>query len=153
MTVGNWITTYTADPALARLCDRHYSRKTVGSRRFHPPGKTIELYIPGRLWPFECAAGWVWWLGYRRDSFTGWIANSLFRNEASGVLSSELIREAVEIAVERWGPPELGFDTYVWPEKLQSVNPGYCYVMAGWHRGGWTRDGKKRRLYLPADEV
>ena len=78
---------------------------------------------------------------------------SAFRNDGSGYQSSDLIREAVEIHLEVWGPPQGGFDTYVWPRKLPGTNPGYCYLMAGWHKGGWSKDGQKRRLYLPVAEV
>ena len=154
---NRWQKSYRADPALARLFDRHYSRVKVGSRQFHPPGQAIELYIPGPLWPFQVEAGWVWWRPHpekanRYDGYDGWTCCSAFRNESSH-LSSSLILEAVQVHLDLWGPPEHGFDTYIWPEKLRSTNPGYCYLVAGWHKGGWTKDGRKRRIYLPIEEV
>ena len=152
-----WEQTYHFDPALSRLFDGHYSRGKPGARQFRPPGQGIQLYIPAPDWPFHASAGWVWWRPHpekanRYDGYDGWTCCSAFRN-LSGVLSSELIREAVRIGLELWGPPEHGFDTYVWPEKLRSTNPGYCYLQAGWHKDGWSKDGKKRRLYLPVDEA
>jgi len=80
------------------------------------------------------------------DGYNGWWLNALFRNETS-YLSSDLIREAVQWAEDDWGPAPLGFDTYVWPDRLRSTNPGYCYLMAGWSKGACSKDGKKRRLY------
>ena len=150
----HWQLSNETDPAIARAADRHYSRKTRGHRRFMPPGYKIVLYIQAPTWPFEVAAAWGWWrppTPKRMDGYDGWYNCSLFRNESSGILSSVLILEAVEWANEIWGLPEHGYDTYVWPEKLQSSNPGYCYLKAGWRRshGQWSKDGKKRRLYLP----
>ena len=144
------------------MADRHYSRKTIGSRQFAPPGRKLVLYIPGPLWPFEVAAAWVWWHPHenapigrngcrRADGYDGWYNCSLFRNESAPVLSSELIREAVDLVNKEWGLPPYGYDTYVWPEKLRSINPGYCYQKAGWLKDGWSKDGKKRRLYLPIE--
>ena len=46
MTDRRWQTTYHFDPALARLFDGHYSRRTVGAPQFRPPGQGIQLYIP-----------------------------------------------------------------------------------------------------------
>lgn len=149
-----WQRTNRGDIAIARLADRHYSRKHIGARQFHPPGQSIVLYVPGPSWPFEVAAGWVWWRPYpgkatRYDGYDGWYNCSLFRNEGCGVLSSDLIREAVDWVNAIWGLPEQGYDTYVWPTRLRSTNPGYCYLQAGWSKDGWSKDGRKRRLYLP----
>src|SRR3990167_8510102 len=105
-----WVITSKADPAVARLADRHYSRQHPGSRQFCPPGMTLILYIPGPTWPFEVWAGWAWWHPHpnapmgRYDGYDGWWACSLFRNE-SPYRSSELIKEAVEIVNQVWGLP------------------------------------------------
>ena len=151
-----WERGHKYSPWVARMADRHYSRQTPGSRQFHPPGQSVVLYVPGDQFPFQCAAAWVWYRpqpgkAQRFDGYDGWWQCSLFRNE-SEILSSELVEEAVEWVDEIWGKPPHGYDTYVWPEKIQSRNPGYCYQVAGWHRDGWSRDGLKRRLYLPVAE-
>lgn len=148
-----WQRTKRFDPAVARMADRHYSRQKKGSPQFCPPGQPIVLYIPGPQWPFEVAATWVWWRphpdkAHRFDGYDGWHQCSLFRNE-SRHLSSGLIKAAIPWANEVWGIPKYGYDTYVWPEKLRGTNPGYCYQMAGWKKNGWSKDGKKQRLYLP----
>ncbi len=54
---------------------------------------------------------------------------SVFRNEGAG-RSSALIAAADEIAFARW-PGERHY-TYVNPRKVRSVNPGYCFLQAGW---------------------
>ncbi len=148
----NWRRTGRADPAMAKLADKHYSRQTVGSPQFSPPGQVITLIVP-EFWPYKAAAGWVWHRPHpdveakRMDGFDGWHNCCFFRNE-SDLLSSELIQEAIGWADEEWGVPKFGYDTYVWPEKIQSSNPGYCYQKAGWTKAGWSKDGKKRRLVL-----
>lgn len=149
-----WQGSYVADPAVARLADSHYSRKTPGSRQFAPPGKKLVLYVAGPEWPFRAWAGWVWWQGkkIRESEWNGWFHNTLFRNE-SPYLSSDLIREAVIIARNCWGDPPNGFDTYVDVNKIRSSNPGYCYQQAGWHKGELSKTRRKLRLYLPTAEL
>lgn len=153
-----WQRTGRADPAVARLADDHYSRQKRGARQFSPNGRVVTLYLVGPQWPFRAAAGWVWWhpklgVAERKDGFTGWWQCSFFRNE-SDRLSSELIQEAIPWVIEAWGLPPFGFDTYVWPDKIRSTNPGYCYQKAGWTlTDHWTQDGKKRRLYLPVEAL
>lgn len=147
-----WLPTKRADPAVARLADDHYSRQSKGHRQFSPPGQVIVLYVHGDHWPFRAAAGWVWHRPHpekakRMDGYDGWYSCSFFRNE-SEYLSSDLILQAVEWVLMLWGAPEHGFDTYVWPAKIRSSNPGYCFQRAGWEKNGWSSDGIKRRLYL-----
>lgn len=31
---------------------------------------------------------------------------------------------------------------YVTPARLRSTNPGYCFLVAGWRRCGWTKSGR-----------
>lgn len=148
-----WKQTNHFDPAVARMADRHYSRQTQGSRQFRPPGQSVVLYVPGPRWPFECEAAWVWWRphpekAHRYDGYDGWWNCSLFRNE-SAYLSSTLIRAAIPFVIAAWGWPPHGFDTYVDRRKIRSTNPGYCYLVGGWHKNGFSKDGYKQRLFLP----
>jgi hypothetical protein len=65
----------------------------------------------------------------------------LFRKEVPGV-ASEFIIEAV--AATRWywpDTPEWGMVSFVDPKKVESENPGYCYLMAGFERDGETEGG------------
>jgi hypothetical protein len=67
------------------------------------------------------------------------ICCTVFRNEGAG-LSSELIREADDLAWHRW-PGQRHF-TYVADDQVRSRNPGYCFLKAGWQRCGRNRDGR-----------
>jgi hypothetical protein len=40
--------------------------------------------------------------------------------------------------------------TYVDPGKIRSSNPGYCYLMAGWHPHGYSKK-RRRRLLVKND--
>ena len=64
---------------------------------------------------------------------------ALFRNEGH-VLSSTLIREAVQIVFDRWGPDRCW--TFVNPLRIRSTNPGCCFIKAGWRRCGVSKTGK-----------
>ena len=134
------------DPTGCALADRHYSRRTIGSDQFMPPGQTIVLLSR------DGKAVWGWW---RPDPASGIVAMNgldgwtctIFRNEGS-TLSSELILDA-ELAI-----PEVGYDvgldgylTYVWDSKIRSVNPGYCFKIAGWKVRGRSADGRKTLLW------
>ncbi len=80
------------DPRAAALADRHYSRRTVGSPQFMPPGETIVLLAPA------ADAVFGWWRPHPRsgikamNGLDGWTC-TIFRNE-SQALSSHLILEA-----------------------------------------------------------
>ena len=74
----------------------------------------------------------------RMDSQTGYNC-ALFRNE-SDRLSSEIILEAEQMAFDKWGPNRCY--TYIDQTKIKSVNPGYCYKMAGWKQEGISKGGK-----------
>ncbi len=64
---------------------------------------------------------------------------SVFRNEGP-VISSDLILEAEQLAWSRW--PEQRLFTYIWDDRVQSVNPGYCFKIAGWRTCGRNKDGR-----------
>ena len=130
------------------LADRHYSRRTIGSPQFMPPGQTIVLLSQDR------DAVFGWWRpdpssGIRAmNNLDGWTC-TIFHSE-SGVKASDMILDA-ECAID-----ELGFDcgpdgllTYVWNEKVKSRNPGYCFKCAGWRIAGKSADGKKTLLRKP----
>jgi hypothetical protein len=130
------------DAECAALADRHYSRQTVGDRQFMPPGRTIVI----RNQTGTILFGWNWQYAHkRRDRQDGYCCN-IFRNEST-TRSSEIIRECVAIAFDRWGPDRVF--TYVDPTKIRSANPGYCFKQAGWTFLRRTHSG----LHLLAKEV
>jgi hypothetical protein len=143
-----WEITTKGDPECALLADRHYSRRTIGSPQFMPPGQTIILKHEGtavfgwhRPHPNSGIKQW--------NKLDGWTC-TIFRNE-SNHLSSEMILEAEKVFGEIGmdvGPD--GFITYVWDSKVKSDNPGYCFKRAGWCVTGRSADNKKTLLQKEA---
>ncbi len=122
------------DSDMARLADRHYSRRTVGARQFCYAGRKLVLRNT------EGSVLFVWMWPYdelRMDGQTGYNC-VIFRNESQR-RSSEIILEAEQLARDKWGPNR--FYTYVAPDKIQSSNPGYCFQMAGWRKRGYSKSG------------
>jgi hypothetical protein len=134
---GQLMPTKRCDDEMRQLADRHYNRQTPGSAQFIPPGRTLVL---------RDAAGliyWSWvWQDYRQDGQDGYNCCA-FRNE-SPRLASEIILEAEQHAIARWGPGRMF--TYINPDAVRSTNPGYCYLKAGWHKHGYSTE--RRRLLL-----
>jgi hypothetical protein len=140
----HWMRVKKSDISCRLLADRHYSRQTIGDKQFCRPGKNIVL---------RTALGdavWVTWQGIRDDGLEAWEC-TIFRNE-SEYLSSELIREAIEITIECWGKlPADGIITTVDPNKIKSINPGCCFKKAGFKVIGETKVNKLLILqYKPA---
>lgn len=123
------------DRECALLADRHYSRRTVGARQFAYSGRKCVLRSADGLvlfvWMFPDPA-------MRMDGQIGY-NNAIFRNESTRQ-SSLVILEAEQHAVAKWGPGRAY--TYIDPEKIASVNPGYCFKCAGWRYVRLSRDGK-----------
>lgn len=124
------------DPEMVAIADRHYSRQKPGTYQFLPPGRTLVLRDVHGFVLFA----WLWQLPqFRDDGETGYCC-AIFRNESTNRLSSDIILEAEEFAIDRWGPNR-GF-TYVDPRKIISPNPGYCFKAAGWSLTRVLPDGK-----------
>jgi hypothetical protein len=137
-----WEITHKGDQECRKLADRHYSRQTIGAKLFTRPGKNLVLRTK------DADAVWVTWQGIRDDGINAWEC-TIFRNE-SRYLSSDLIREAVEITLREWGsPPKDGLITYVDQSKIRSVNPGFCFLKAGWMKDGFSKRRKLLRLKAP----
>jgi hypothetical protein len=122
------------DQECRMLADRHYSRRTPGARQFCYSGRKLVLRDTFGLVLF------VWMYpdpSMRMDGQTGYCC-AIFRNE-SPRRSSDIILEAEKWAFWKWGPNRLY--TYVNPRRIASVNPGYCFKMAGWHYRGTSKSG------------
>lgn len=134
-----WTLSHKYDPDGARLADGHYSRRTPGSPQFMPPGETIVLVTACKT------AVWGWWRPHPASGISamngldGWTC-SIFRNTGP-LRSSDLVlaAERALLVVPTAAPcgPD-GMLTYVWPRKIRSTNPGYCFQVAGWTRAEWT---------------
>ena len=144
-----WIKSHRFDRQVVPLANRHYNRQKVGSPQFAPPGRCVVLRTQ------EYDAFWItsWpYAEYVRHAWAGaWIC-SAFRNE-SGHLSSELIREAIEVTRSIYGdPPELGMVTFVDATKVRHKrDPGRCYLRAGFRHAGMTKGGLIALQLLPQD--
>lgn len=147
-----WRVSHKFDREGAKLADGHYSRRTIGSPQFMPPGETIVLVRDGAVFG--------WWRPDPRsglksmNKLDGWTC-SIFRN-TSALLSSELVLEAeielVNAAKQAPACGPSGMLTYVWDKKVRSVNPGYCFKKAGWITHPTkprSADGKKTLLWKP----
>jgi hypothetical protein len=147
----HWYISDQYDPRVAQLADRHYSRMRPGTRQIAPPGRMLVL-VDQDAYASEVSAVWVSSWPYaamlRRTWATESWMDTLFRNE-SPVLSSELILEAIAATRWYWGmPPRDGIVTIIDQRKVKSVNPGYCYKMAGFQHSGYTQRDRLHILQL-----
>jgi len=130
-----WVPVRDGNDTARAIYHRHYSR-----RRYADGRRPLKIIGPGEylllLW--ADARALFAWRKFLDDSGQKGINCAIFRNEGAG-LSSELIREADGLADERW-PGERHY-TYVNSKRIRSTNPGYCFLMAGWRRCGWTKRG------------
>lgn len=141
---GHWYASWRSDPRAAALYRRHYSaqknarwrRRT--SQNFMGSGETLALLTA------DCTALFAWLhnTAPRLDGQEG-VCCTVFRNEGP-VLSSTLIREADEIAWQRW--PGARHFTYVWDAKVATsrqhgrAKAGWCFRKAGWRACGRNAD-------------
>ncbi len=134
---GHWYATKQTDPVVVCHYLKHYSsedHRHTGAQFQHgisSAGETLTLLTS------DGAAVFLWRKEIRDDEQTG-VGCAIFRNESS-VRSSELIREADELAWSKW-PGERHF-TFVNPSKIRSSNPGACFKFAGWQRCGLSKKG------------
>src|SRR5712691_11368412 len=123
------------DAECALLADRHYSRRTVGSNQFAANGRKLVLRDSQGsvlfVWMFHDPA-------LRFDGQVGYYCQ-IFRNESER-RSSDIIREAEQVAVAKWGPNRAF--TYIDAGKIRSANPGYCFKCAGWRFVRVAKSGK-----------
>ena len=149
-----WHISHRADPRARKLADRHYNRQSIGAPQFVPPGRCLVLLTE--------PADALWITSYPYPEFVkhqwaGALICSCFRNESEH-LSSDLITEAVAATrwyaqqQPNWDLPALGMITFVDALKIRSVNPGYCYKMAGFQKVGSTKGGLIALQMLP-DEM
>ena len=130
-----WIPIKDGDARARGLYHHHYSRYVYADGR-----NPMKIIGPGEymcLLTEDSRALFVWRKFIDASGQKG-INNSIFRNEGD-ILSSLLIREAVEMAWQRW--PGERLYTYIAPKKIRSTNPGYCYLQAGWSKCGMTGKG------------
>lgn len=141
-----WAKSWRADPFVASMADRHYSRKTKGAAQFSPPGRVVVLRAEQAAW----VSLWPQAQFVDHDWPDAWLC-TLFRNEGP-LLSSVLIRQAVAATRHEWpDPPRNGMVTFVNPAKIRAKrDPGYCFLAAGFQRVGTTKSGLLVLQLLPS---
>lgn len=129
----HWDEVQDGHPVGLELFERHYSalkyRDGRERDRFAGPGFKTVLINRERNALFV-------WRKFIDDSGQNGINCAVFRNEGS-TLSSELIKEAMAIAWQRW--PGERLYTYVNARRIESSNPGYCFQRAGWRKCGRSK--------------
>jgi hypothetical protein len=138
---GHWLSVRRNDPRAFALYRRHYS--AIKNMRLWRARETNFLGPGECLVLLSCCgrAVFAWQRNTveRYDRQAG-VCCTLFRNEGAG-LSSDLIREADELAWQRW-PGERHF-TYVDDAKIRRKrDPGRCFRRAGWRVCGRNADGR-----------
>lgn len=136
---GHWLPVTHRDARLIGLYRRHYSfsGKPIGRIR---QGGVAGFGDALMMMTSPCDAAFVWVRppgGIQQSGQEG-VNCLMFRNE-SPVSSSDLIREAMDLAWRRW--PGERLYTYVNPAKIRSTNPGYCFKQAGWQTCGMSKGG------------
>jgi hypothetical protein len=139
-----WCVSHRADPAAARLADRHYNRQKIGAPQFAPTGSCCVFVT-------EC--GRAFWI--TSNPLTQWVKHawagawicSAFRSEGAGK-ASELIRDAVSATRAHYGePPELGMVTFIDRDLVRPTIVrgckvwGWTYLKAGFEICGETKGG------------
>ena len=131
--MDNWIEVKDGDPRARGIFRRHYSYRPYADKRnpmlFVGPGQKMVLLT------IDCKALFVWRKFISGDGQEG-VNCAVFRNE-SGLLSSDLILEAEQMAEQRW--PGERLYTYINGKRIKSSNPGYCFLKAGWEKCGFTK--------------
>lgn len=151
---GYWYPVTDADSRLYALYRRHYSYEKTqnypGKVRLRQNGRICKMQGFGdymALLTPQCDAGWIWSRppdGVSQSGQQG-VNCVLFRNE-SPCRSSDLIREACDMAWQRW--PGQRLYTYVWDAKVKTseqrgrAKAGWCYRKAGWKPCGRNADGR-----------
>ena len=148
-----WCISHRADPAAARLADRHYNRQKIGSPQFAPPGSCcVFLSDCGRAFWITSAP----FAQYVKHAWAGAWVCSAFRSEGAGV-ASELIRQAVAATIAHYGsPPSLGMITFIDRDKVRPTIVrgekmwGWTYRKAGFIEAGYTKGGLLALQLVPS---
>lgn len=134
------------EPAILEMVWSHYSyldnikkrpRTEKTSKTWWSNARLVVFSDPERTVVFA----WQWPKdGIRRDGQNGYNNTLFHRSAGCPYLASEIVLVAEQAVVEHWG--EGRAYTYIDADKVRSVNPGYCYKMAGWKQVGISKSGK-----------
>lgn len=149
-----WCLSHRADPAAARLADRHYNRQKVGAPQFAPTGSCLVLVTDcGRAFWITSAP----FAEYVKHAWAGAWVCSAFRSEGAGC-ASMLIRQAVAATLAYYGePPDLGMVSFIDEKKVRPIKVrgvktwGWTWLKAGFRVSGRTKGGLLAVQMLPSD--
>lgn len=133
-----WIPVLCTDDRLRGMYRQHYSSlKARGlKRRAMRHASEMRVVGPGKysaLLTSDSCSGFIWRAArYRQDGQAGIECTMFRRVGAQPPRSSCLILGAMWFARKKW-PGERLF-TFVDPTAIDSKNPGYCFIAAGWRR-------------------
>lgn len=134
--LGYWYEIKDGDPRAVGLYRRHYSCVNQDADHvrhgFSGQGESLILMLA------DCRALFGWRKQKESDDNQDGVNCFIFRNESS-CLSSDLIKEADDLAWQRW--EDKRHYTYINSKKIRSTNPGYCFIQAGWKRCGYSKGG------------
>ena len=125
------------------MADRHYSRKTIGSEGFTPPGRALVLWQPGAYWvtswPFT---EWV------QHAWPGaWLCSAFRREDAPGPASDLIVSAVAHTRAWFGAPPPQGMVTFIDRARVRPImrrgtpHWGYSYEHAGFVAVGETVSG------------
>lgn len=141
------------DRQACALADRHYSRQKPGSPQMMPPGSCRVLVARNGKGVFGLSVPKP---EFVKHAWAGaWIV-SIFRNEESGPLASDMIREALAHMRTEYPVTDLGVVSFVDPRKVRGVMErgervkGFCFKRAGFRAVGETKGGLIAWQMLPA---
>jgi len=142
---ARWLSVKRTDERAFALYRRHYSA-AKGARWRRPGNTNVTSAGETMVLLTQCERALFVWLHTtieRHDKQRG-VNCAVFRNEGAG-LSSELIREADELAWQRW-PQERRHFTYVDGGKTSRrrsrlATAGRCFEHAGWRTCGASQTG------------
>lgn len=140
--IGYWMPIKDGDPRAFAIYKRHYTYKPYrdGRRQLHGYRNRFLIAGPGEvmmLLGVDERALFVW-RKFIDDSGQQGVNCAVFRNESEH-RASTLIREAVDLAWQRW--PGARLYTYVNAAKLSGSLPGFCFLAARWRHCGETAGG------------
>jgi hypothetical protein len=134
------------EPAILEIVRAHYSHRDNIEKRPRTEKTSKTWWSNARLVVFSdvertLVFAWQWPKdGIRKDGQNGYNNTLFHRSEQCSYKASDIILAAERAVVDHWGPNRAY--TYVDADKIQSVNPGYCYKMAGWKFIKVSKSGK-----------
>jgi hypothetical protein len=144
----HWIAVKDGDPRAVALYQRHYSARKgkIDRVRYGISGQGESLI----LLTSDCRALFGWRKQIYNDDSQSGINCFVFRNEGD-ILSSMLIKDAMQWAFKKWGKQRLY--TYIDSTKIKHKrDPGRCFIKAGFRKCGLSQKGLLILEYQPEQE-